>query len=147
MTSTVGFNRDMKSADLEVGQELILAHTDNWGRPIELRKMVVMRKTKTRVVLAEARDPKLPQYRLMVDSYDDTVTGRYEGQSQWNSRLDIYNTDDPEVEKLKRERVIGKHKSEAVEAARAFAGQRDVETARAAVNAMNAYIEIAEEEQ
>lgn len=147
MTNNAGFSRDLKAADLEVGQELLLARTDNWGRLIQIREMVVTRKTKTRVVIAEARDPNLPQYRLTVDSYDDAVTGRYEGQGPWNGNLELYTVDDPEVPELKRAREIAKWKAQASLAAQNFTRTKDVPSARAAVEALNAYIEIAEEER
>lgn len=129
------FNRDMKTADLAVGQTLYSVHSSRWGDSISsIEKLTVQSILKTRLVLKREHTDDTIRYIVR----DDYVTNKVEGVT--SNYSDLYTVDDPELAELRNRHRLSRLLSKAKRQGEEFAKSPTIENADNARKALQAWM-------
>lgn len=134
-------DRGMTLDDVEVGQHFVDATAGRWRDTTHSeRKVVVIRKTKTRVVVAVVRDDGVVtprELRLLVR--DGYITDKVEGESYASVRL--YTEDDSDLATMRAYSARAKLRFEARSAAESFFKDTTPENGQDAIAKIQAYLD------
>lgn len=136
----------MKAADLEIGQTLIEVTHGRWSNPIHTeRSWIVTKKLKTRLIVTMLREvkgvlvPTAIHERVIVR--DGRVTTSVEGKSSRYDGMSLYTEDDPHLPEVRLQTERSEYFLQARIAAETAHKNLEPKTARAAVEALQAYLD------
>ena len=136
--------RELRGDNVTPGQRLVKVAFPRWsdGEP-RFYTYIVVRATKTRLIVRSANSEDAPEIRLILQTKswdakrDGRVTGRVEGTSEYADTWSLATEDDDCMEDFKRRAHRALVKRRATQAAEAFAKTPSIDTANAAIQAMS----------
>lgn len=137
-------NTTLKATDLTVGQDVTTMHFYGFGARVELREYKVLSITKTRVTIGtESKHAEGGMFKIayVVNKYGEVA--QQVGKQSYHSD-DFLPSDSARIAELRDHNAVIEIKSEARKAAQGFIEQSSVLQAKAAIEALQAYIKLAE---